>query len=82
MFDFLTRARDLTPGLAEGVRVLGPAAAAMERRAGRYRAQLLLESATRAPLKELLDRWLPAIEALKASRRVRWSVDVDPIEVD
>jgi primosomal protein N' (replication factor Y) len=82
VFDFLTRARDLTPGLAEGVRVLGPAAAAMERRAGRYRAQLLLESATRAPLKELLDRWLPAIEALKASRRIRWSVDVDPIEVD
>jgi primosomal protein N' (replication factor Y) len=82
VFDFLRQARELTPALAGGVRVLGPAAAAMERRAGRYRAQLLLESPTRAPLQHLLDAWLPAIEALKPPRRIRWSVDVDPIEVD
>jgi primosomal protein N' (replication factor Y) len=82
VFSFLDRARALTADLADGVRILGPAAAAMERRAGRYRAQLLLESASRAPLKQLLDAWLPRIETLKPSRRIRWSVDVDPIEVD
>jgi primosomal protein N' (replication factor Y) len=54
----------------------------MERRAGRYRAQLLLESASRGPLQRLLEAWLPRIESLKPSRRIRWSVDVDPIEVD
>jgi primosomal protein N' (replication factor Y) len=54
----------------------------MERRAGRYRAQLLLESASRGPLQRLLDALLPQIEALNPPRRIRWSVDVDPIEVD
>jgi primosomal protein N' (replication factor Y) len=82
VFDFLREARGLTGDIAEGVRVLGPAAAAMERRAGRYRAQLLLESASRGPLQRLLEAWLPRIESLKPSRRIRWSVDVDPIEVD
>ena len=82
VFDFLRQARSEATGIVEGVRVLGPAAAAMERRAGRYRAQLLLESPTRGPLQRLLEAWLPLIDALKPPRRIRWSVDVDPIEVD
>jgi len=81
VFAFLREARDLAGGAGE-VRILGPAAAAMERRAGRYRAQLLLESPARGPLQRLLDAWLPQVEALKAPRRIRWSMDVDPIEVD
>ena len=82
VFDFLDRAAGEAASLAAGVRVLGPAAAAMERRASRYRAQLLLESPTRGPLQHMLDVWLPRVAALKAPRRLRWSVDVDPIEVD
>ena len=65
-----------------GVRLLGPAIAAMERRAHRYRAQVLIESAQRGPLHRLIDQWLPLIEALPGARAVRWSIDVDPIEVD
>jgi primosomal protein N' (replication factor Y) len=79
---FLTAARDAARPLERGgVRLLGPAPAAMERRAGRWRAQLLLESATRGPLQRLLGEWLPRIEALPEARRVRWSLDVDPLEV-
>jgi primosomal protein N' (replication factor Y) len=79
---FLTAARDATKSLERGgVRLLGPAPAAMERRAGRWRAQLLLESAARAPLQRLLDEWLPVVETLPEARRVRWSIDVDPLEV-
>ena len=65
-----------------GLRLLGPAPASMERRAARYRAQLLLESPARATLQRFLSEWLPRIEELRTSRRLRWSVDVDPIEVD
>jgi primosomal protein N' (replication factor Y) len=54
----------------------------MERRAGRYRAQLLLESPSRATLQQFLGAWLPRVEAIRAARQLRWSVDVDPIEVD
>jgi primosomal protein N' (replication factor Y) len=82
VFAFLREARELADTAGIDVRVLGPASAAMERRAGRYRAQLLLESPARGPLQRLLDAWLPRIEALKAPRRIRWSMDVDPIEVD
>jgi primosomal protein N' (replication factor Y) len=82
VFAFLREAREQAAASGGEVRVLGPAAAAMERRAGRYRAQLLLESPARGPLQRLLDAWLPRIEGLKPSRRIRWSMDVDPIEVD
>jgi primosomal protein N' (replication factor Y) len=65
-----------------GVRLLGPAPAAMERRAGRHRAQLLVESPVRGALQRFLAEWLVPIAALRAPRALRWSVDVDPIEVD
>jgi len=82
VFGFLERAAAEARDLGDDIRILGPAAAAMERRAGRYRAQLLLESASRTALKRFLDAWLPRVEALKPPRRIRWSMDVDPIEVD
>jgi len=82
VFEFLARAAAAGTGLDSRVSLLGPAPAAMERRAGRYRAQLLIESAARPTLQAFLDRWLPRIEELHPSRRIRWSMDVDPIEVD
>lgn len=62
------------------VEVLGPVPAPMERRAGRYRAQLLLLAAHRAPLQTGLAKALPELHDLKQARRVRWSIDVDPAE--
>jgi primosomal protein N' (replication factor Y) len=53
----------------------------MAKRAGRYHAQLLVESAQRSRLHEFLDTWLAQVEALKRARGVRWSLDVDPIEL-
>lgn len=53
----------------------------MARRAARYHAQLLLESAERAPLHRLLTEWLPAVEELKPPRDLRWSLDVDPLDL-
>jgi primosomal protein N' (replication factor Y) len=79
---FLEAARRITRTLNIGaVRLLGPAPAAMARRADRHHAQLLLESADRGALHRLLDQWLPAIEALPEARRVRWALDVDPLEL-
>jgi primosomal protein N' (replication factor Y) len=53
----------------------------MERRAGKYRMQLLLQMPQRAPLAHLLTRILPEIETLPSGRKVRWSLDVDPQEL-
>jgi primosomal protein N' (replication factor Y) len=54
----------------------------MERRAGRYRAHLLLQAAQRGPLQKLLAVTLPELDALKTARKVRWSIDVDPANLD
>jgi len=79
---FLNIARQLAASLPiEGVRVLGPVSAPMERKAGRYRAQLLLQSRQRGCLHQLLDSLCHSLEGSKEGRRVRWSVDVDPIEL-
>ena len=53
----------------------------MARKAGRYRAQLLLQSADRATLHAILRELRPALEQDTAARKVRWSIDVDPIEL-
>ena len=79
--EFLTDARKLTRDASRGVRLLGPVPAAMAKRAGRYHAQLLLESADRSSLHQFLDSWLPRVEQLPSARRVRWALDVDPMEL-
>ncbi len=65
----------------EGIWLLGPVPAPMERRAGRNRAQLLLQADSRQALHRLLHAWAPALEGLKSGRKVRWSLDVDPGEL-
>jgi primosomal protein N' (replication factor Y) (superfamily II helicase) len=73
------RARAGTP--PRRVRLLGPVPAAMARRAGRYHAQLLIESRERPALQRFLGSWLPAVEQLRSASRVRWALDVDPLEL-
>ncbi len=63
------------------VQVFTPVAAPMERRAGRFRAQLLVQASKRAALHRFLGPWLVDLTELKAGKRVRWSVDVDPIDL-
>jgi primosomal protein N' (replication factor Y) len=63
-----------------GVEAWGPVPATMERRAGRYRAQLLLQSGQRGDLQQLLGKLVRDLEKGPATRRIRWSVDVDPAD--
>ncbi|HEX5057109.1 MAG TPA: primosomal protein N' [Gammaproteobacteria bacterium] len=63
------------------VALLGPAPAPMERRAGRYRAQLLLQSDQARALHNALDCITLVTEQLPERRSVRWSIDVDPVEM-
>ncbi len=62
--------------------VLGPVSAPMPKRQGRFRYQLLLQSNQRGQLHQ----WLGLIEsnlyASRIGRKVRWSIDVDPQEMN
>ncbi|HET7204747.1 MAG TPA: primosomal protein N' [Steroidobacteraceae bacterium] len=79
---FLDRARELAQACGEsGVEILGPASAPMERRAGHFRAQLLLHARSHSPLQRLLARWVPLLEETPTARKVRWALDVDPLEL-
>lgn len=78
---FLRRAKqDIVA--AEGVRVMDVIPAPMERRAGRFRAQLLLCSSQRSALNASLLQWLQLLEDDKGARKlastVRWNLDIDP----
>jgi primosomal protein N' (replication factor Y) len=63
------------------VELMDPVPAPMERRAGRYRAQLLVQAKQRRPLHQFLSCWLARLEETAASKRVRWSLDVDPTDM-
>ncbi len=81
---FLRHAREMAEPISAGagnVLLLGPIPAPMEKRAGRIRAQLLLQSSSRAELHNLLTPWLQQLESSKLGRKVRWSIDVDPQEM-
>ena len=88
--DFLRHARDCAGAApataapataAPATRLLGPVPAAMERRAGRHHAQLLIEHAGRSELHRFLEAWLPEVDKLPEARRVRWALDVDPLDI-
>jgi primosomal protein N' (replication factor Y) len=59
----------------------GPLPAPMPRRAGMHRAQLLLSAPERRSLHAVLDAAMPALHALPEARKVRWSLDVDPVDL-
>jgi primosomal protein N' (replication factor Y) len=81
--EWLRAAAHVGWGLNEaGVRILGPASALLARRADYFRAHLLVETAARATLQRFLSRWLPLVENLPGGQGLRWSIDVDPLEVD
>ena len=53
----------------------------MEKRANHYRGQLLLQSEGRKSLNQGLKVFIDEIERKKFVRRVKWSIDVDPVEL-
>ena len=57
---------------------LGPLPAPMEKRAGKYRVQLLLKTDKRGNLQALLSSLCAELESMKLPRSVRFSIDVDP----
>jgi primosomal protein N' (replication factor Y) len=78
--EFLAAAHAVLPQ-GNPLQVAGPMTAPMPLRAGRHRGQLLLEAASRHTLHAMLRTWQLALIGLPAARRVRWSLDVDPIDL-
>jgi len=61
--------------------VLGPVSAPMAKREGNYHFQLLLQNTHRKNLQILLSQLIPQLYLLKEAKKVRWSLDVDPVDL-
>lgn len=78
--EFLQQAATALQG-QPGFHLAGPMPAPMPVRAGRQRGQLLLEGPRRRDLHQALGRSLGWLRQQTAARRVRWSLDVDPVDL-
>jgi primosomal protein N' (replication factor Y) len=76
---FLHRARELAENVGSAVEIYGVVPAAMPKRANHHRAQLLVQSDARKTLQAFLRIWKPELDTLP-SQKVRWSLDIDPME--
>ncbi len=77
---FLRWCREQVPQ-QEFLQVSDAVPAPMEKRAGRFRAQLLFKSTSRKELHGVLQQLVHVIANSKEQRNVRWSLDIDPIDM-
>jgi len=67
--------------LPKDLRVVGPLPAVMEKKSGVYRWEINVFSGSRKSLHEFLDLTQTILYLPSSSKKVRWSVDVDPISL-
>ena len=80
---FLQQLRNLiqaSPLADDKLWVLGPVPALAPKRGGRYRWQILLQHPSRIRLQHIVSGTLALINTLPDARKVKWVLDVDPIE--
>ena len=78
---FLAAAAELSVvGEHEKVMIYDPVPMKLARLANLERGQLLAESYSRPALQNFLPCWREAIEAIKAPAKLRWHIEVDPLE--
>lgn len=78
---FLQFAVSRSPQLLPHIELWGPTPALIERKAGYHRWHLLLQTGNRRALHQQLKEWLKWLRQQPQGRRIRWSVDVDPVEI-
>jgi primosomal protein N' (replication factor Y) (superfamily II helicase) len=82
---FLSKAGNLARQILENqqksdVMIYDPIRPQMERLKSMERGQLLLQANSRGALQGLLKVWLPEIRGFLLANKVRWSLDIDPLE--
>jgi primosomal protein N' (replication factor Y) len=76
--EWLQQCKDLIVQYQAPLQIIGPIPAAMEKRAGKFRYQLLLKSNQRGALHQTLRHLMPLLEKIKGQHRLHWSLDIDP----
>ena len=64
------------------VKIYGPAPAPLARKAHQHRMQLLLQASSRSKLNQILIQLRTSIHEQKLDKKIKWSIDVDPIDLN
>jgi primosomal protein N' (replication factor Y) len=80
---FLAAAAAAATGVeaVERVTLYSPVPMSVQRVANVERAQMLVESTSRAALQHFLAGWHPVLQATREKGLIRWAVDVDPLAI-
>lgn len=73
--------RSISESSYDGCMFAGPMPAPMEKKAGKYRYHLLIQSKSRASLHQAVNFIVANIEGNPLKQKVRWSIDIDPQEL-
>ncbi|MGH1538202.1 MAG: primosomal protein N' [Gammaproteobacteria bacterium] len=66
----------------QGMTIYGPIPALMERKAGMYQCQLIIFTQHRKSIQNNLKGWAQIITQRPLAKRVRWDIEVDPLETN
>lgn len=80
VLQFLNMASDTARQMSNEVLVYDPVRPQMERLKSLERGHVLLQAEKRQSLQQLLHVWIPALRAHKLSSKIRWALDIDPLE--
>jgi primosomal protein N' (replication factor Y) (superfamily II helicase) len=80
VLQFLNMASDAARQLSKDVLVYDPVRPQMERLKSLERGHVLLQAEKRQSLQQLLHDWIPTLRAHKFSSKIRWALDIDPLE--
>jgi primosomal protein N' (replication factor Y) len=80
VMQFLNDAMKKAQDLSHHVIIYNPVRPMMERLKGMERARLVLQASSRIALQRLLCEWVPYLRKNKLGHKVKWVVDVDPLE--
>jgi primosomal protein N' (replication factor Y) len=77
---FINDAAKYAESLSNKVVIYDPVRPSMERLQGYERFQLFIQANARKDLQKLLREWVAYLRQYPLGNRVKWSIDVDPIE--
>lgn len=82
--EFLSQIKTLATRRSQSdtpIQILGPIPSPMQKRAKYYHSQLLLQSSDKSTLNHFVTTIIPEIHKLPLAKKIRWSMDVDPIDL-
>ena len=64
------------------IEIFGPMPSIMQKKANLYNVNLVIQAKNKTKLNYVIKDCIPSIKDIPYSNKIRWSVDIDPIDYD